>query len=117
MMGSVVDQMGPALEFVKSHINLQGPMLAYALLLIFASPTWWNIGGRVEHRFRIFRKVFLGNKFVACYFFSVTVFTLSAVRNYVYPLQDVFYPSHCILGCPFTDIVKKYMDTICGLHS
>jgi methylene-fatty-acyl-phospholipid synthase len=86
MMGSVVDQMGPALEFVKSHVVLDGPMLRLALFLIFASPTWWNLGGRLEHRFRIFRKIFFGNKYVACYFFSATVFTLSAVRNYVYKL-------------------------------
>jgi len=86
MMGSVVDQMGPAMEFIKSHVVLEGQMLRLALFLIFASPSWWNLGGRLEHRFRIFRKIFFGNKYVACYFFSVTVFTLSAIRNYVYKL-------------------------------
>lgn len=88
MMGSVVDQLGPVADFVKSHVDLQGPMLQLAFLLIFASPTWWNIGGRVEHKFRLFRKVFFGNKYVACYFFSLTVFSLSAVRNYAYPLRS-----------------------------
>lgn len=103
MMGSVVDQVGPALEFVKSHVVLDGPMFRLALLLIFASPTWWNVGGRVEHKLRIFRKVFLGNKYVACYFFAFTVFTLSAIRNYVYPLTPfalhpgVPFCAHCML--------------------
>jgi len=32
----------------------------------------------------MFRKLFNGNKYVACYFFALTVFTLSSVRNYAY---------------------------------
>lgn len=86
MMGSVVDQLGPAFDFVKSHVDIQAPMFRLALLLIFASPSWWNFGGRIEHKFRIFRKIFFGNKYVACYFFAATVFTLSAFRNYAYKL-------------------------------
>jgi len=86
MMGSVVDQMGPALEFVKQHVVFDDYYFKLALFLIFASPSWWNFGGRVEYKFRIFRKIFFGNKYVACYFFSVTVFGLSAFRNYIYKL-------------------------------
>lgn len=90
MMGSLVDQVGPAMEFVKSHVDFNGHFFKLAFLLILASPTWWNAAGRAEHKFRIFRKVFFGNKYVACYFFAITVFTLSAIRNYVYPCK----PSH-----------------------
>lgn len=91
-MGSVVDQMGPALEFVKSQVNLESYQFQLALFLIFASPTWWNLGGRLEHKLRIFRKIFFGNKYVACYFFSLTVFSLSAFRNYAYKLAVAEQP-------------------------
>ena len=85
MMGSLVDQVGPAVDFVKSHVNVDGHYFKLAFLLILASPTWWNAAGRIEHKYRIFRKIFLGNKYVACYFFALTVFSLSAFRNYIYP--------------------------------
>lgn len=86
MMDGIVDVMTTFLNTIKNNVDYSLPSFQISILLILASPTFWNLFGRLEHNYRIFRKIFFGNKYVACYIFSIMVFSLSALRNFVYKL-------------------------------
>lgn len=65
-------------------LNYWSPSFQRALFFIMFNPLFWNLFGRLEHRFGILTRIFGGNRHAACYFFSAVVFTLGVVRDELY---------------------------------
>lgn len=105
MIHDLVNKLLQGWEIVQKHVDFSDPLFHLSVLMIFASPTFWNLVGRLEFRYRIMRKIFCGNKYLACYIFGIMVFTLSGIRNYVY---DLAISNQSSLELPFDRVYVEY---------
>lgn len=67
------------------------------------NPFFWNTIGRFEYKTHLFTKLAGGKKYVACYIFALTVFTLGILRDYLYYEALKTQPVSSLLN---NDIVK-----------
>lgn len=85
MIHQLADLFEQGVNLIKENVNYQDPLFQLAIFTIVLSPTFWNVGGRLEYNYRIMRKIFCGNKYLACYVFAFMVFSISGIRNLSYP--------------------------------
>lgn len=60
------------------------PDVIRAAKSIAFNPFFWNSVGRLEHKTHVFTKLTGGNKYIACYLFAATVFSLGIMRDFLY---------------------------------
>lgn len=105
MIHDLVNIFSQGLDIVQKHVNFSDPLFHLSILMIFASPTFWNLVGRIEFKYRVMRKIFCGNKYIACYVFGLMVFVLSGIRNYIY---DLAISNQSSLELPIERVYVEY---------
>lgn len=64
-----------------------------AILSILASPLFWTLAARIEHRTRLITRVANGNPRLGCYLLAILVFTLGILRDYLFQAALLHQPT------------------------
>jgi len=78
-------------------VDLKDPHLWKTISMIVLNPLIWNIVARIEYRTKIFTRLCLGRRKVACFFLAVLILVLGFWRNHLFNLTCHTQPSWIIL--------------------